>query len=162
VLVGLTALATLFAGMPHQVCRCPSGQIKLFCFSSPAETASCCCHGSCCGLEAGTTQPGASGAKPEGSCCCAQHGSVAKSAAPGAGCSAPGKCCTKTLVLSETQSLSESKVPTSDSVHFVLWATPVSGTPQSLPVRVTPNTPWEAFRVPPPTDHVTILQRLTI
>jgi hypothetical protein len=40
----LTAIMTLFAGFPHFECRCPTGQIKLFCFgsASPASENSCC------------------------------------------------------------------------------------------------------------------------
>jgi hypothetical protein len=164
-LVSLTAISTLIAGMPHWVCLCPNGQVKPFCLSSPSKTAKCCCNGSCCGSEAGTEktcQSGSSGPKAEGGCCSAQHEDDETGAAPGAGFTAQRNCCTKTLVLSETQLFSEAKVVSSSGVDFLKLATPEAGISHFLSVPEAPNTPWEVFRVPPPTDLITVLQRLTI
>jgi hypothetical protein len=40
----LTAIMTLFAGLPHFECRCPNGHTKLFCLgsASPDKASSCC------------------------------------------------------------------------------------------------------------------------
>src|SRR5262249_55000414 len=58
----LTAIMTLFAGLPRFECRCPDGHIKLFCLGSALpDTGKSCCRGhdavgsgrvkqrSCCG-----------------------------------------------------------------------------------------------------------------
>ncbi len=164
-LVGLTAVSTLIAGLPHGVCRCPNGQIKLFCFSSPSQTAKCCCNGSCCGSEDGTEktcQSGSSGAKAEGGCCCSQHGDDDTGAAAGARVTVQGNCCTKTFVLPEMQSLPQSKAALSDGVDVVKFATLEIAICHALPAPEAHKTPWEAFRVPPPTDLLTVLQHLTI
>lgn len=44
--VWLTALMTLAAGLPRFDCRCPDGQVKLFCTGQ--TSAACCCDNSCC------------------------------------------------------------------------------------------------------------------
>src|SRR5436190_17008074 len=75
-LVGLTALSTLIAGAPHFVCRCPDGQVKLFCVSAPSAATGCCCGNACC-RSAGRDVENGSANRPKccetgKSCCAAQ------------------------------------------------------------------------------------------
>lgn len=68
-LIWLTATMTLVAGLPHNTCRCPGGQVKPFCLGSAPGDRGCCCGGSCCSSigEAGRdSSRGQSKARP---CC---------------------------------------------------------------------------------------------
>jgi hypothetical protein len=150
----LTAIMTLFAGFPHIECRCPNGQIKLFCFDS-ASTASenCCCrdhdvaaprpvkHGSCCGH-----------------CHGGPHGEAPfdRSHLQAAGC-------TKVLAQAEVFVLSPGKTALRDVTglpgHFVF-------APQALFLALPAAVPCQISRpiqlLDPPTDLAVRLQRLLI
>lgn len=41
-LVWMTALATLLAGTPHLLCRCPDGTLKPFCLAHVVQSKPCC------------------------------------------------------------------------------------------------------------------------
>src|SRR5262245_47170854 len=97
-LVGLTAFATLIAGAPHFICRCPDGHVKLFCVSTPSAAPGCCCGHACC-RPAGRDEGGAAD-RPKGcgtgACCSAAK---ARRFADGRTCqiSLQRNCCARTL-----------------------------------------------------------------
>ena len=71
-LVWSAALMTPLSAFAHVECRCPSGQIKLFCFGSPSKSTGCCCGGGeCCCKGDGNGTTGESDDKPS---CCQGHG----------------------------------------------------------------------------------------
>src|SRR5262245_60186384 len=75
--VWLTALLTLFAGLPRVQCRCPDGRVKPFCLGPCVRadgSPGCCCAGAgtpaaCCAAETSTP---AEDAEPP-CCACAHH-----------------------------------------------------------------------------------------
>ncbi len=72
-LVWLTAASTLFAGLPHFNCLCPSGERKSRCLGVTTKDTGCCCGGSCCAARA-ENGPSAVPVQAEGgSCCCCRH-----------------------------------------------------------------------------------------
>jgi hypothetical protein len=165
-LVGLTAISTLFAGMPHFVCRCPNGQVKPFCLSSPSTTG-CCCGSACCGLAGAGSEScccRSSGVNAErGCCCCGDRGANdASEPSNDPGFSAQRNCCTRTLVTPEAQSLPESKATPTSSVDHLASPTFEMGVFHSLTPLTRASTIWLADRGPPPADLVTVLRRLII
>lgn len=165
--VWATAASTLLGSVPHVVCRCPNGQIKYFCFSSVAEKASCCCAS-----KSGSTKVKAdccTGGKAKGKRSCCQgkpqensSGNERKSSPPPSDGSPSfaKSCCQKTLVQVKGPSL----VPPD--------AKPVQVTSESLHAcgdfgtfyvaRESLALDWGMHELPPPTDLVTSLHRLTI
>jgi hypothetical protein len=189
VLVWLTAASTLIANTPHFVCRCPNGQVKPFCLGSVSTESSCCCHGKCCS-SSGSTEGGCCTAKapPEkqekhGSCCSRkstrQNGpqpvisSPASDTSPkvvhrsggkrveGPTVDRPG--CQRTLAEREVAPLSQPETNAKGSASHSLTLLAEAPPGDSIPV-LTPvgQTAWAFYRLPPPTDLVTLLQRFTI
>ncbi len=164
-LVCLTALMTLVAGSPHVQCRCPDGRLKPFClvsFSRAADSAGCCCgtegpssRGRCC------LAPGTTPARKASSCCGHSHGRRQRATADGTD-RVQGVCCTRTMVPSGDLALAPSAPePSTDPTSVVLFSSPAAS------AAVLPSEgrllSWQAHLLaPPPTDLITLLQRLTI
>jgi hypothetical protein len=141
--IWLTALMTLVAGMPHFACRCPDGQVKSFCMGTPSAKSGCCCRGTCCSsLDGGT-------------CCC---GAQSRIAGPVVGHSN----CTKTLAPSVLLTVGHGKTTIANplTVGALLPAQAVSVL--SLTTMVDARSAWQAHQIAPPTDLITVLQRLVI
>jgi hypothetical protein len=164
-LVWATAVSMLVASTPHFVCRCPNGDIKPFCLAS-TFTKSSCCNVTCCSSESGGSN--SSKAKPGGKSCCARKNTFGN--APDKGNrtddrnSSPafGKtCCQKVLVQSEGSSLnsSETKLTPSSPILDLSGATAAEN---AVAPSILLLARWRFDRLPPPTDLVTTLQRLTI
>src|SRR5207237_7463117 len=153
------------AGRPHFVCRCPSGQVKLFCTSLPAKTTGCCCANACCGS---ANRDGKSIAADRPKCCqtgkgcCAGKAKGFENGRTGSSVSLQRNGCTRTLATADVQSLPDGKASPRASVDGI-----------SLPIAdwsvcYSPNFPeregtiWSADRGPPPADLITVLQRLLI
>jgi hypothetical protein len=150
----LTAIVTLFAGFPHVECRCPNGQIKLFCFgeASAASGTGCC------------RDPGSVAAGPvkHGSCCGHCHGGPPGDA-PFHHSHVQAAGCTKVLAQAEVFALSSGKIVVRDvavvSAHFV------SASPAlllALPAAGQRQISYSFHLLAPPTDLVVRLQRLLI
>lgn len=151
--VWATAAMTLVAGTPHFVCRCANGAIKPFCLGlvSPA-TGSCCggCPGKAC--DAGNTS------KP--SCCC--HKAHARKATDAVGPQVQRQGCTRTLAQAALLVAPDDR-PTTVK-HLASDLAPAAG-PVLIAAITSPASyrmVWQTDRLPPPTDLVVSLQRLTI
>ncbi len=161
-LVGLTAVSTLIAGTPHFSCRCPNGQVKLFCLSAPSQASGCCCGAACCAVPNESTEqssePCDSTAEPARCCCCAHKSTQQehKSSEPPVSVQRTG--CVRTFVQAE-QSVSESKVVDLGSFD---WAPLLTLHVCTVPNLERASTGWQAERGPPPPDLVTVLRRLLI
>ena len=148
----LTAIMTLIAGMPHFVCRCPINLPKAE--SEPtAQTAVCCCCGSC-----GSTLGGERQDKPS---CCSQK-SPGKSKRTTRSPRAAGSDCTKVTGIPRgpaVATIKSSKPVEASSV----WAAPLMFL--SLPTQTELSgllSRWTGHSPAPPTDRVISLQRLLI
>jgi hypothetical protein len=163
-LVWATAASALLGSTPHVVCRCPNGQIKLFCVSMfLTSSKSCCCNGSCCQ------------SKAKSGCCC-KSGPAKKTGCggetkseknpplkgdAGADGAFSSSSCQKTFVKTNAPVLTraETKSFDSGSSSLVLLATAELGCfIKPAPLRKI----WRVAWPPPPTDLVTSLKRLTI
>lgn len=152
-LVWLTASTSLFSGMSSLSCRCPNGQEKPFCFGVPSEKTSCCCGGSCCSVNPDSMTVGTGSV-----CCCCESEQKPPEPCNETGFRANVPCCSKTLSQAELTTAPEPIDHRDDgSTVIVKVMSPVVSIPQSTIREV-----WEPFRVPPPTDLVTLLQHLTI
>jgi hypothetical protein len=183
VFVWATVASTLLASTPHVLCRCPDGKIKPFCFSFFApESSSRCGATSCCSAQDandGDCKAISPGGPKAGKGCCSSlkskqpvHGSTANGCCDqtvqqagsnrAEGPTIARTCCQKTLAQSQVPSLirSDSKpLETSPGISFALAV--VSSETAALPPGPA-NDVWQVDRLPPPTDLVTVLQRLTI
>jgi hypothetical protein len=165
-LVWLTAAMTLVAGSPHFDCLCPNGHHKPFCLGSLLWTASCCCRGvspaaaptpSCCRQVHGPVR------QTSGSCCChrAQRRQLANASAPVGHIEGP--CCQKTLTQAEYLPTSPSEPTARDGfVGKHIDLAPALFLLTALPPVPDARLSWLSYDLPPPTDLVTTLQRLTI
>jgi hypothetical protein len=155
-LVWATSASMLMAGTPFLVCRCPGGDVKLF---SSTSTKSSCCSGTGCPCEGGAAP------------CCGHksapvhkqdkdHGTDVNN--PGDGSILVKADCEKALVQvhvsavnPQDNKLAQSSPPSLYVQCDVICATAAAS---SIPRLVV----WQLDRLPPPTDLVTSLQRLTI
>jgi hypothetical protein len=187
VLVWATAASTLAAGTPHLVCRCPGSPTSLH-PGSVAEGSSCCCCGRCCDVS--NTGKSNTGKKSStvvakattASCCSRKSGqqpeanpvnrspseqSCLQSAnrtgsKPAQGVGVDHSRCHKELAQPDPVSLTGQQIKTSaelPSPTVLLLEAPV-GSSSSL--SASGQTFWVVYRLPPPTDLVTLLQRFTI
>jgi hypothetical protein len=165
-LVWATATSMLMASTPFVVCRCPNGDIKPFCFVSTFTKSSSCCNDACCS-ESG--EGCCSKSRPDTKSCCAQKNtsdndpgkrSDAKNSAEGP--AFVKASCQKTLVQVKGSSLDrpETKLgqTSPESVNPLIGAVCGNSVRPSVPRSAV----WRVDRLPPPTDLVTSLQRLTI
>jgi hypothetical protein len=181
-LVGLTAIATVIAGMPHFVCRCPDGRVKPICFSLSSGAAGCCCGGACCHSAEAGQAIAERGSAPEqvsegcASCCfaeggcCSHHCGNCKGLRNGNGVSgsdvlshdvsakSPG--CIRTLVSPEFQVVPEAAqcLP----IDSLACTAADTGALYVSPALQGGGKTWEHDRGPPPADLVTLLRRLLI
>lgn len=166
-LVWATAGTMLMASTPHVICRCPNGQIKYFCFGSAAEKASCCCKSksgsteakaSCCTAAKAKGKPSCCQGNPQGSTSVKERKSNLRLS--NGNPSLAQTCCQKTLVQVKGPTLTPPDAKpnqvTSEAFH-VCWELGTSYLAfESLALK------WGMYELPPPTDLVTSLHRLTI
>src|SRR6266850_4003434 len=71
ILTWLTVQSTLFAGLPHFQCQCPTGRLKPFCLGLASSPGKCCCGSRGCGSsqERGCCCRSASGSSRASTCC---------------------------------------------------------------------------------------------
>jgi hypothetical protein len=156
--VWLTAAMTVVADVPYSVCRCPEGWVKLFC-RGPAVQAGCCCDGKCCASPPGN----GSAADPqavEATCCCRRTAGLGQDLSSARGSSLQSNCCTQTLIRTEILASAPEK---SSADEDLIAASPLAAEAAGpcLPV-VSKRPSWQVYRLPPPTDLVTVLQRLLL
>jgi hypothetical protein len=169
-LAWLTATTLLVAATPHFRCVCPNGQVKRFCLNLPSGPTGCCCGGSCCaGSQGGQCccQAGSGAVDQSGSgraTCCARQGQREARQPAGPDGHLRGACCTKTPASDFLAITSAPETgPESPSASPASFVAPASATFTSVvacwgPCRLS----WQSHELPPPTDLVTALQRLTI
>ena len=160
--VWLMALLTLFAGSPRIQCRCPDGRVKLFCLSSffPAGVSGCCCTSTqpasrppCC------PAPDGPPAAVEECPCCAhtrecQHGMASDHTSR-----IDPIGCTKTLTQTRDPAAIPPGMEPDDNSTAVLR---MSDTSVIFQQRDALSSRRDLLPDPPPTDLITVLQRLTI
>ncbi len=171
--VWATAASTLLGSTPQVVCRCPNGQIKLLCaiLNFKKSTTSCCCNGSCC-----ESKGKESCCKPKAEkerCCCnpkirehndndTRHDRLPMKGKPGKFEAFDGTCCQKAVAKAKVPVLNraETKATDGDCNGLIMQAATESGF--SVASIAPPRNGWRVHWLPPPTDLVTSLQRLTI
>jgi hypothetical protein len=165
--IWLTAAMTLIAGTPHFVCLCPNGHIKPFCLTLFFDRT-CCCNGSCCsashvidGKDFATRASHSAAALKKNCCCCNAHQQIAKDETRTD--SKLGKeSCQKTLVEGIVAVPAPSvQAPMQDLANHLVVPHPVPSVGQdgfgACGCLFTNH-----YRLPPPTDLVTALQRFLI
>jgi hypothetical protein len=141
--IWLTALMTLVAGVPHFACRCPDGQVKPFCMGTPSSKSRCCCRGTCCSpIEGGT-------------CCCAAQ---SRTAGPEVGHSN----CTKTLAPSVLLTVGHGRTTIAKPLTAGALVAAQAASVVSLTTMARARSAWQAHQIAPPSDLITVLQRLVI
>jgi hypothetical protein len=173
-LVWATAASILVANTPHYVCRCPNGQVKEFCLGVVSEESTCCCSGetsssksnsaSCC--QGGSTS-NSKGKKP----CCGGHATDRGSGLPAQQGTRGNPsdehptvsrtCCHRTVAQPDGQLVirPEAKDDKSFQVSVALLALPA---PVPVILSLAAAKTLLQISIPPPTDLVVVLQRLTI
>lgn len=163
VLVWATASSTLIAATPYYVCRCPDGTIKTHFIDAVAPESSCC-SSNCCA------------ASPKEKPCCqaAKKKQVVKPARdtkPSAGhrqdygANGPSISqvpCQKTLVQPEGRSICRVEANPTETDLVVALLPPVLPGPSAMHEAEGGTALWRIDKAPPPTDLVTVFQRLTI
>lgn len=172
VVLSLTAAMTLVAGAPHFTCRCPNGQVRLFCFGrlftawrpDDSRVSNCCCGGGCCvGTTGACCCNSPAGSEGEEAFCCSQDGNEqVEERSTNSAAQFTHTCCTKTLAQLPTIGVGNSKVIASEDLTlatFISLAGPLSltGTDASHC-----SLSWQDHCIPPPTDLVSSFQLLTI
>lgn len=178
-----TAASTLMASTPHFVCRCPDGSVKPFCLGPVFNASGCCCGGDtcCCSTKSGggcCSKGGSSGGQAvKRTSCCSQApehkdhskpgtdgsgGAQRAGSKAGEGHAISSRCCQKAVAQQETQSVTPLQAKINESLNTSLVLFPATLLVQAVPSATSGQTVWEVFRLPPPTDLVTVLQRLTI
>jgi hypothetical protein len=157
--VWLTALLTLVAGLPRVECHCPSGRIKPFClgFLFP---------GGCCAAEASSSPSGCCAPADEGrsgedvpSCCCHASSASAKDTTHETGIAA-GRC---TRTLTGPDGLVTATREAAPTVVLACLDFLFPGAPTTIPSENQGRPSRQGHSLaPPPTDLVTVLQRLTV
>lgn len=181
-LVLATGTSMLFAGTPHFECRCADGTFKPICFGPISSESSCCCSGSCgdgcCGKNS------SSKGKPEKNApCCGQKTEAQTGSEPDSGGATSGSgektdrragrdrvegpmvsgtCCHRTLAQADVQCLTRAETKASERSQTTLVLLPVVKFGYAMTTPGREQTVWDLCRLPPPTDLITILQRLTI
>ena len=182
-LVWVTSASTLLAGIPRLECGCPGGKVQSGGPGPSAKERTCCCGKSCpTKASANWSGPSEGQAQKKTSCC----GGMAEQQGQGQpgdkGTSSkgsqkertqtPGKSgkqllagtngCQKTLVQPEQQSLSRAETNDRQALATGLFFSSASAPAFFLTGPALVRNSWEVFLLPPPTDLVTLLQRLTI
>jgi hypothetical protein len=152
-LVWATSASMLMAGTPFLVCRCPGGDTRPL----SSVTQSSCCNGTCC--------PAESRAKS----CCRHKSASGNGLDQGQGPKNPKDGpivvkadCEKALVQYHVSAVNQqdNKLAQSSPPSLYVPCDVICGiaAASSIPRLVV----WQRDRLPPPTDLVTSLQRLTI
>lgn len=160
--VGITAVMTLIAGMPHISCRCPDGRLKPFCFSFLGDNSGCCGKNCCqrqdgnrCAVLDASVAADDAGAHT----CCAQSGHQ-RSAEPGdSRHHIERNGCVRKLVQAADQAMSQNDTTRVTELTFAF--TLPHETVTTLPLRPAGHT-WQPYLLPPPTDLTIVLQRFVI
>jgi hypothetical protein len=145
----------LVAGIPHALCRCPDGNIKLFCFGSGASDSGCCCEGK-------HGQAGKSSSPPvesEPSCCCCPH--AVKKQTPAGAPREQVQACGCSRFVAQTPVFTS----TTDSTVAGKALLSVALPPATFTLPVTPGSSrecWTDHERGPPPDLITLLRRLLI
>ncbi len=145
--VWLTAVAVLSAGLPFGICRCPSGNVKLFCYGLTSHGG--CCDGGCC--------PGAPAKSAPKPCCRRGRRETDRLAHVGS------QGCQKTLM----PAVLVPGVPPQSDVRNAPAAGPflpafVPASAVSPTDAARPHLSWRGHPPSPPTDLVVALQRFVI
>jgi hypothetical protein len=148
----LTAIMTLFVGLPHFECRCPDGHIKLFCLGAalPDKGSSCCREQAA--LNAGRAN--------QRSCCGHGHGGR-RAEAPAGRDHLQAAGCQKVLVQAEDIALSSGKTVPREIIVVpcdLAFAPPLLALPGGAPCQI--SRPFHLLS--PPIDLAVRLQRLLI
>jgi hypothetical protein len=159
-LVWATATSMLMASTPFVVCRCPNGEIKPFCFAS-TFTKSSCCNDTCC-------SEGSDRRCSSAKSCCGEkntQGNDQGERNPKDSDGGPAfvkTCCQKTVVQVNSSPLDRPDTKlTQASPECANLLTGMVSENQAKP-SVPRAAAWRVDRLPPPTDLITSLQRLTI
>jgi len=151
----------LMAGTPFVVCRCPNGDIKLSTFAKPSSSDDACCIAGANGAPS-HSRPGAK------SCCARKNGAANDHGKPShdkdwpQGPAFENLSCQKTLAQVKGSSLSRPETkpvePSLEGLNPVIGVVALQSARASIPGCAVDG----AHRLPPPTDLVISLQRLTI
>jgi hypothetical protein len=144
-LVWLTAFSTLIAGSPHLSCRCPDGNLKLFCFSLAPSPQECC-----------AAKSSSADAENKPSCCHKKDSPAAKHKTRGQGPSFTADSCQQNLVQAEAAAV-RSHAPLDAGLAIPLNSFAVSLTPQAVSRVAFPKRHGSL-----PTDLVLLLQHFLI
>lgn len=160
-LVWATASSTLLASTPYYVCRCPDGTIK-FHFVGTVSPDSSCCSTNCCAV----------GAK-EKPCCQAAKKKQAAKPTDGIrtkdtqtfnkdGGPAIGQIpCQKTLVQPDERAVCRMEIRSDSEAQVVILPVEIAAHFDLIGADAE-STVWRIDKTPPPTDLITVLQRLTV
>jgi len=165
--VWLTAVMTLVAGLPHFDCRCPNGQVKLFCLSLGSKSSGCCCGGTCCSTTQGdrsccrgrsTRSAGREQDRP----CCRQHQSGQTTGFPSTHYAVRCTGCARALAQPTVFAPSPGKTAVNKDMPLAAIL-PLDATPVSfLSLETQGSKLWQTHSIAPPTDLVTLLQHFLI
>jgi hypothetical protein len=180
-LVWATAASTLLAGLPHLECGCPAARGNPNKSGTSAAGKTCCCGGSCFSASE-SNKSGTSGHRPNKRHSCCGGGAQEQGQAGSEGRSTPDKDkvrnhehrksgrqdrgnsngCPKRLVTPQQQAWATVETKGQQNLTVNLFVVALSPLAFSAPDIVPFPHVWEVSRQPPPTDLVTLLQRLTI
>jgi hypothetical protein len=144
-LVWLTAFSTLIAGSPHLSCRCPDGNLKLFCFALTPSPQKCCADKSC-----------SADTENKSPCCHKKDSPVAKHKTRDQGPSFAADSCQQNLVQADAAAML-GHAPLDVSLALPLVSFAVASTPQAITPVAFPHRHGSL-----PTDLVLVLQHFLI
>lgn len=161
------AVMTVTAGLPSNQCRCPDGQVKLFCHGNASAPSGCCCAAD--GSASPETKPCCDGAKTtdtrqptpskKRSCCAHSHGGSPKEP----GCDGPrvvvkAGCCVKTVVAAPAvDSVATASNPAHQATDTLALNEPTFVVPHITADAVAAYPPPWLLAIP--TDLVVVLHR---
>jgi hypothetical protein len=165
VVVAVTALSMLGAGMPHVDCVCPDRGHKTFCTGVGRNSESCCCKGGCCGSSGGgCCSRGKTEAKPKQQhACCAGRAEKAKKAVQQSGRQVSSSGCKRTWVAGKPSGFvpvhgRPGLAKTTDGlVSFLPRCSVARGLDSTRSIEV-----WQRHAIPPPDDLIVTLQHFNI
>jgi hypothetical protein len=176
VLVWATAVSTLIGSSPRFECHCPDGTIKPICFGTTSAESSCC-RGGCCTKRDGTrsccqtTSPDRTEVTKR-SCCGRNVGAPSdesprtrqsKGAIKEKGLEVSGRCCQRILVHPDDSMQIRPEPKSNQNCSASVMLLPEVVAFESADHALADSRAfWQVNRLPPPTDLVTSLQRLTI
>ena len=163
-LVWATASSMLFAATPYYVCGCPDATIKMNGANS-VSTQSSYCSSSCCASEA-KEKPCCRASKKKRaakSSCCTLGADSLRSTTNLDGSPTIGQThCQKTLIQPEQRSFCRLEVKPLEGANEAVVALACVADMNSSIATNAETTFWRMALIPPPSDLVTVLQRLTI